>query len=74
MPHVVFSARSGGMSASGQTTTSYHVFEPNTYHEGIYDKGHYLRQFWDQTVGYARHRTKRLIRKNQIDSTPPVRG
>ena len=35
----------GGMSASGQTTTSYHVFKLDTYHEGIYDKGHYLRQF-----------------------------
>ena len=30
----------GGMSASGQTRTSYHVFLSDKYHEGIYDKGH----------------------------------
>ena len=40
----------GGMSASGQTRTSYHDFLSNGRHEGIYDKGHHLRQFRKQTV------------------------
>lgn len=46
IPHAFFLALApGGMSASGQTTISYHVLLREECHEGIYDKGHYSPRF-----------------------------
>jgi hypothetical protein len=67
MPHAFFLALApGGMSASGRTTTSYHVLLPEECHEGIYDKGHYCPRFRKQTVSYARQGTKRMMAEARL--------